>query len=82
MKDSARVTELEDIIRKYHDTVLKEREIKEGLVSKLETIKELVLKRQGRGSKPSGIPFGTGSARKAEGLSDKAIVKKIRQLVA
>ena len=55
--------ELQSKIKQYHETLVKEREIKDQLVTKLDAIREVVSRYQGRsaprtGSKPGGIPFG------------------------
>ncbi len=56
---------LEDKIALYHQTLIKEREIKEKLVAKLKNIKEIVSRyrtaRTRTPSKAAGIPFGLGS---------------------
>jgi len=59
--------ELEARIKQYHETLVKERKVKDQLVKKLEAIREVVDHHRPRGrtprtaSKAAGIPFGLSS---------------------
>ena len=54
--------ELEAQIKQYHETLVKERKVKDQLVKKLEAIRKVVNHHRGRtprtASKAAGIPFG------------------------
>ena len=59
--------ELETRIKQYHETLVKERKVKDQLVKKLEAIRKVVNHHRPRGrtprtaSKAAGIPFGLSS---------------------
>ena len=60
--------ELESQIKQYHDTLVKERKVKNQLVAKLEAIQKVVSQHTSRrvrssrtASKAGGIPFGVSS---------------------
>ena len=59
--------ELEAQIKQYHETLVKERKVKDQLVKKLEAIRKVVNHHRPRGrtprtaSKAAGIPFGLSS---------------------